>query len=131
MRVFEKSKFKKQATQFVKEWTQLLSKGEFQASLDLLDIPKKEDYDFEWTTEILKGVFLDYYNDGKMPLINDPFELNKKDVIEFYKYNDGTGWAVEYDIPLDGEISDLTVKFSFEKSTGDIYNVFLRDLLVM
>ena len=131
MRAFEESKFEEQATLFVKEWTKLLSEGKFQEALDLLDIPKKEDCDFEWTAEFLKNLFLDYNGGEIMPTIDDPFLLSEKDFIRFYKYNNGTGWAVEYEIPMYGERSDLTSQFSFEKSTGNIYKVFLEDLHIM
>lgn len=132
MRIFNKSQFKEQAKQFIKEWTKLLSEGEFQEALDLLDQGQNDECNYFWTKDSLKEAFLDYGEVGRMPIINDPFLMGKEgDGFEFYKYDDGSGWAVEYDIPLDGEKGDLTAQFSFKKSSGGMLSIKLEELHVM
>jgi hypothetical protein len=75
---------------------------------------------------------MDYGAVGRMPIINDPFLIGKKgDFFHFYEYEDGSGWAVDYDIPLDGERGDLTAEFSFKKLGDDKYAIFLHDLHVL
>ena len=132
MRIFKKSHFKEESKQFIKEWIRLLSRDKFQEALDLLDQPPNEENDFFWTKENLKESFMDYGGPGRMPIINDPFSMGKEgDSFDFYKYDDGSGWAIEYDIPLDGAKGDLTAQFSFKKSSGDLYSINLGDLHVM
>ncbi|GAB3532972.1 hypothetical protein GCM10027443_17550 [Pontibacter brevis] len=129
MRIFENDLFKEQATKFIKDWTRLLSEGKFQEAIDLLDHSVNEKSDLVWTKETLKEAFLDYGEIGRMPIINDPYLMGSEgDIIDFYKYDDGSGWAVDYDIPLDGERGDLTAQFSFKKASGEMYSIFLQDL---
>lgn len=132
MRIFDKDFFTEQATKFIKDWTKLLSEGKFQEALNMLDQPVNDKGNFVWTKEILKESFLDYGEIGRMPNINDPHLMGDEgNFIDFYKYDDGNGWAVDYDIPLDGERGDLTAQFSFNKICGDMYSIFLQDIHVM
>lgn len=79
----------------------------------------------------MKEAFLDYDSVGRMPIINNPYQLDlTKEKIDFYKYDDDSGWAVDYDIPLDGEWGDLTAQFSIKK-VGDAYSIMLEDIHVL
>ena len=67
-----------------------------------------------------------------MPVINDPYQMNlDKEVIDFYEYDDGSGYAIDYDIPLDGEWGDLTAQFSLKNETQGLYRICLYDLHVL
>ncbi|MFB9865497.1 DUF7668 domain-containing protein [Rufibacter immobilis] len=132
MRIFKKGNFHEEAKLFIKEWIQLLSKDKFQEALNLLDQLPKEDGEFYWSKGKLEEVFKEYGNSERMPKIDDPFAMGKEgESFDFYKYDDGSGWAIEYDIPLDGKKSDLTADFTFIKSSGDLYSINLHDLHVM
>lgn len=132
MRIFSKDLFTEQVTKFIKDWTKLLSEGKYQEALDLLDQSANNKDNFVWTKEILKEVFLDYGKIGRMPIINDPYLMGKEgNFIDFFQYDDGSGWAVDYDIPLDGERGNLTAQFSFNKISGEMYSIFLQELHVM
>jgi hypothetical protein len=132
MRIFNNDFFIEQATKFIKDWTKLLSEGKFQEAIDFLDQTANDKDNFVWTKETLKEAFLDYGEIGRMPLINDPYLMGKEgNFIDFFKCYDGSGWAVDYDIPLDGERGDLTAQFLFNKISGEMYSIFLQDIHVM
>ena len=50
--------------------------------------------------------------------------------IYFYEFNDKAGWAIEYDIPINGEWSDLTAQFEFYKKENG-YSFLLHDIHVL
>ena len=126
-----KSQFKDSARQFIKTWTQLLSSGKFQEAADLLD-QHPGGKGNRWTAESLFEAFLAYGASENFPEVNNPFHMGKEgDALAFYKYRDGSGWAVEYDLPLNGERSDLTARFSFKKLAQHAFAVHLDDLRVL
>ena len=55
----------------------------------------------------------------------------QKERIEFYEYNDGTGYAVDYDLPTDNNWGDLTAQFSFIKITDNLHHVYLNNIHVL
>lgn len=46
------------------------------------------------------------------------------------KYDDGTGYSVEHDVPLNGKWSDLTAQFEFT-GKNPVLKVILHDLHVL
>jgi hypothetical protein len=113
MKTFKTESIREEITLFIRNWIELLS-----------------DYD-PWNVTNLKEAFLDYGAVGRMPVINSPYQMDlTTEKIEFYDYDDGSGWTVDYDIPLDGEWGDLTAQFSFKKA-GDSFVVKLNDIHVM
>ena len=109
-----------------------MSEDKFYEACLQLDAPLESDKNILWKVDNLKEVFLDYHWHKRMPEITNPYSLNlKKERIYFYEYNDATGYAIEYDIPIDNEWGDLTAQFSFVKSTENLYYVFLRDIHVL
>ena len=125
-----KSQYKDSARQFIKTWTQLLSSGNFQEAVDSLDQQPAGEGN-RWTAESLFAALSDYGNYEIFPEVNNPFQMGKEgDAFAFYKYRDGSGWAVEYDLPLDRERSDLTALFSFKKVEPNVFTVHLDDLHV-
>jgi hypothetical protein len=132
MRVFNHEHFFVEVTLFIRCWIKLLSENRFDEASKVLDEPEDNGRNILWTAENLREVFLDYCWHERMPDINDPFQMDlNSEVIEFYQYDDGSGYAVDYDIPLDGEWGDLTAKFSFKKMTKSLYITILYDMRVM
>jgi len=66
---------------------------------------------------------------GVAPSITPPVDVPdlRTDV---YRYNDGTGFAVDYDLPVNGKRSDHTLQFDFRLIDGRIH-VALDDLHVL
>ena len=62
----------------------------------------------------------------KLPTIHEITELL---IHEAIKRNDG-GYSVEFDIPLNGEVSDLTAQLEFNKK-GRVFEVVLHDIHVL
>ncbi len=132
MRVFSLTNFNQEVTLFVRDWIKLLSENKFEEACSQLDIPLDSEKNILWNVDILKEVFLDYCWHETMPLINNPYLLNlKEERIYFYEYNDATGYAIDYYIPIDKEWGDLTAQFSLIKSTETLYRVFLKDIHVL
>lgn len=132
MRIFDQEHFHEEVTQYIRQWVKLLSENKFEEACRLLDEPEDKDRNIAWNGENLKEVFLDYCWNKRMPVINDPFQMDlEKEVVDFYAYADGSGYAVDYDIPLDGEWGDLTAQFSFKNETQGIFRVYLDDLHVL
>ncbi|UZR96783.1 DUF7668 domain-containing protein [Chondrinema litorale] len=130
MRVFNQNHLHEDIRLFIREWVKLLSLNKFKEANSLLDVDSERN--FNWNTENLKEVFLDYCWHERMPVINNPDQMDlDNEVITFYEYTDGSGYAVEYDIPLDGEWGDLTAKFSLESEDQRVYRVYLDDIHVM
>jgi hypothetical protein len=116
---------------FIRNWIELLSDDEFEKACSLLDAPESGSDDIAWNAAILKEAFLNYGSVGRMPIINSPYQMDlDTEKIDFYEYDDSSGYAVDYDIPLDGAWGDLTAQFSF-KIIGDAYTVTLEDVHVL
>jgi hypothetical protein len=71
----------------------------------------------------------DHFDDGRQPEISDPGALDNLRV-DAYRYNDGRGFGVDHDLPLDGKRSDFTVQLVFKKKGGE-YLVYLEDIHVL
>ena len=63
-------------------------------------------------------------------MITDPDEVEGNIRKDTYAYNDGSGWGVEYDLPLNGVVSDFTLMFDFIKHNGEL-KIILDDCHVM
>ena len=132
MRVFNPANFNQEVTFFIREWTKLLSEDKFDEACSQLDIPEDKEKNIVWNGNVLKGVFLDYCWHERMPLINNPYLMDlQKERIDLYEYNDGTGCAVDYDIPTDNNWGDLTAQFYFIKHTDNLFYVYLNDIHVL
>ena len=96
-----------------------------------LDTPKDtKEYNI-WNEETLLEQ-LSSYGHRKMPIVSDPYKMDLSlGRIDFYEYDNKSGFAVDYDLPLYGEWNDLIVQFSFIKYIGNLYFVFLLDVHVL
>lgn len=97
----------------------------FEAALAVLDTNEK----VPWSQSLLDELTFDHFGDGKQPTISDPASANSIRV-DAYRYNDGSGFAVDHDVALDGKRSDFTAQFDFRKSPNG-YRVYLDDIHVL
>lgn len=79
----------------------------------------------------MQEVISDY---GSPPLgltVHDPYGMDLAgERIDFYFYKDNSGLTVDYDLPLNGEWSDLTAIFSFKSKDGG-FAFYLDDIHVL
>lgn len=107
----------------------LSASGSIKEAFSILD-QSTDSTRHNWTPEDIKEVTFDHFDDGKQPKITSPDNVEgtiKKDV---FKYDDGSGWGVEYDLPMNGVVSDFTLMFSLIKTENKLL-VILDDCHVM
>jgi hypothetical protein len=120
-------KIEEQAKSFVKNWIQLLSQGKFVEALSQIDEPNT--YGIRWTRAALLKVISDYCGKSEFK-IDDPFLLLGESRSSLVSFKDGSGYSFDYDLPLNGKWSDLTLQFEFQKRSED-YAVILHDVHVL
>jgi hypothetical protein len=121
---------------FVKRWMKLLADDPLDESCALLEHPNR--FGVVWTPDLIKEtvhdtfspdtLFYKYHPEG--PIFTDPYELEEQRDIEPIEFDDGSGYAFDYAVPLNGEWSDLTAQFEILKRPNG-YAVFLDDLHVL
>ena len=114
----------------------LLADNRLDEACSLLEHPNR--FDVVWTPDLIKEtvhetfspdtLFYKFHPEG--PVFTDPYELEEQRHFEPIEFDDGSGYHFEYDIPLNGEWSDLTAIFQALKTPRD-YSVFLDDLHVL
>lgn len=121
---------------FVMKWVALLADGRAEDACALLDKPNS--YGIGWTPrsieEVINTTFSAdssfYRRHPEGPIVTDPYQLTEQRDIEVIELQDGNGYLFDYDLPLNGERSDLTAQFEFHK-TPNGYAVVLHDLHVL
>ncbi|MCP4600758.1 MAG: hypothetical protein GY847_09535 [Proteobacteria bacterium] len=127
---------KQEIIEFVKNWMKLLAENRLEEACAVIDKPNR--YGLTWTPErILEMVhstfrpgthFHDLHPEG--PIFTDPYELEEQENREVGEFADDNGYWFDFDIPLNGEWSDLTAQFEFHKRANG-YTVVLHDLHVL
>ena len=111
-----------------------MANDKFEDACALLEEPNS--YGVMWTPKLIKETlnetfspdtrFYNYHSEG--PIFSDPYKLESQPNQEAMETYDG--YAFDYDVPLNGEWSDLTAQFKFIKRANG-YAVVLHDLHVM
>ena len=112
---------------FARNCFTLLAHGAFPEAIRLLDEPNS--YGLEWSPERIKAV-IEEYSGSTTATFSDPETLLGDGRPCLYVFDDGRGFALDHDVPLDGEWSDLTAQFEF-LHRPDGYAVVLQDLHVL
>jgi hypothetical protein len=112
---------------FVCDWIKAAAYTGFESAMGLLD--RVTDGGLQWSDKLFKQVSFGHMEKGVYPTITDPDDVPNLRR-EVYRYNDGSGLAVDYDLPLDGKRSDFTIQFEFLKA-GEFYKIHLRDIHVL
>ena len=114
----------KDFTCYIEKALSILAKEEYAAFLDMFDSSRVSN----------DGLILAlrYLNeDGPIMKIDDPTKVKcSGQWINIVKYNDGSGYYMDYDLTTDGELNDLTLQVEFKKQGVD-YSVSLEDLHTM
>lgn len=114
----------KEFTSYIEKALSKLAKEEYAAFLEMFDSSRVSD----------DGLILAlrYLNeDGPIMKIDDPTKVKcSGQRIDIVKYNDGSGYYMDYDLTTDGELNDLTLQVEFIKHGVD-YSVSLEDLHTM
>lgn len=130
MQKFTPQRLEAEARRFIRDWVNLLSEGRYEEAVQLLDLPLGAT-EVHWNAGLLKDLINDYAGLSVALPVNDPHLMDEDgEKIYFYFYNDASGFAVDYDVPVSGEWSDLTARFSFKKK-GDQFCVYLEDVHVL
>lgn len=112
---------------FVHDWIKAAASSGFDIAMGLLD--SVTDGGPHWSDQLFKQVSFGHMQEGVYPTITDPDDVpNLRH--EVYRYYDGSGLAVDYDLPLDGQRSDFTLQFEFVRD-GEWYKIYLRDIHVL
>ena len=110
---------------FVREWVEFAANSGLSAALAELDQPE----DSPWTEDQFTQLTLNHFSDGQSCTITSSKGI-KGLRVEAYEYNDGSGFAVDHDLALNGERSDLTAQFDFRKGDAH-YRVYLEAFHVL
>jgi len=110
---------------FVSSWIDCLVENGYEKAIKLLDNPL-EDNRRKWTKEEWDQELECY---GKNAAVTSPRQTPalRTDV---YRYKDGSGFAVDYDLPINGARSDHTLQFDFRALNNGMH-VALDDLHVL
>lgn len=110
---------------YAKAWVKLAATNGFESALADLE----PNIQVPWSQSLFEELTFDHFGDGRQPRITDPDEVQDLRV-EAYEYNDGSGFGVDHDLPLDGKRSDYTVQLDFRKGESR-YRVYLDDIHVL
>lgn len=115
--------------EFVHAWVKLCAQGRINEAFLMLD-PPIDPKRYHWQAGDLAKVTFDHFDDNQQPVITDPDSVSGNIRKDVYEYNDGSGWGVEYNLPLNNVVSDFTLMFDFKK-VGNELKVILDDCHVM
>lgn len=114
---------------FVRNWIRLLSIGKFEEAIKQIDAPNS--YGFKWSAESIQKVLQDYIDKDETFSITNPNEMEGDGKQNLIMFNGLQGFAFDYNLPIDGKWSDLTVQFEFIKKSKGYYVVILNDIHVL
>ncbi|MDF9801430.1 hypothetical protein OKW21_006739 [Catalinimonas alkaloidigena] len=113
----------KEITEIIRNWIKLLSENRLEEASKQI----ANDANQFWTEDRLKAVV---FTDKNFKIEN-PYEMNPEgERVEIYEFDDNSGWAVEYDLPIEKRWSDLTAQFTFRKNKGKM-DFTLEDIHVL
>jgi hypothetical protein len=112
---------------YVALWFDLLSQHQWPEALAMLDLPSS--YGVVWSEVVVRGA-LSEYSRGEAYSVTSPAAIATKPNISTGVFNDGSGFWLDCEFPLNGEWTDLTAQFEF-KVHGNQYLVVLQDIHVL
>ncbi|WP_444916805.1 hypothetical protein [Microbulbifer sp. JMSA003] len=114
---------------FVHACVKYCANGNIEEAFSILDKPVSPDR-HHWSPEDIKEIIFDHFDDGKQPVISSPDSVEETIRKDIFTYDDGFGSGVEYDLPLNGAVSDFMLMFDFIKVRGQIL-IILDDCYLM
>ncbi|RDV12979.1 hypothetical protein DXT99_22190 [Pontibacter diazotrophicus] len=131
MRMFTEKGFVDECTLFMRDWVKLLSENKYDEACNFLDEPEDNGVCFIWDGESLKEERSGYYGNKGLSTINNPYRMDsERERIRFIGYEDGSGYAVNYDLPIDGEWTKLRAEFSFNQNAAGLYEILFEGVYV-
>ena len=130
------------AVSMIRQWFRLLARDRWEQAIAMIGRPKR--YGIGWTVEIVRrAIEVETFGPGTRfrtahpegIVYSDPDTMTEppdfwQKWAGIHHLKDGTGFAIDYPVPLNGEWSDLTAQFSFLRQPGG-YEVELEDLHVL
>lgn len=121
---------------FIQSWFDLLASGKVEQACAAIDKPNS--YGIRRTPDKIFDVLTDNYGPGTVfasdhpegPVFTSASNTKGKAGVDVVQFNDGSGFSVEHDVPLNGEWSDLTAQFEFLGKSPE-FEVVLHDLHVL
>ena len=126
----------KEFVAFIHDWFELLAHGKLEEACQKIDKPNS--YGITWTPEKIIEVVNDNFGPGTTyflehpegPVFSNVSETEGKFRADVIRFNDGSGYSVEHDLPLNKEWSDLTAQFEFIGGKRE-FEVILHDIHVL
>lgn len=119
---------------FAQEWLKCLARADWDSALAMLDEPNS--YGIRWTRQKVTDVLHDTFGPTTrfartkgIPVFSDP-DLASGSRRHSFGTTDGGGYWLDYDVPLNGEFSDLTAQFEFHPRASG-HAAVLQDLQVL
>ena len=112
--------------EYCQEWLAFLATGNYERAGKLVD--SKNCYGLSWGKQEISDVIFDYFHE------QIDFEINNFNITEcepnYLERNDG-GFLYDFNIPINGELTDLTVQFEFNPKAQGQFEVVIHDIHVL
>ncbi|MBR2402010.1 MAG: hypothetical protein IKB01_04450 [Lachnospiraceae bacterium] len=117
----DKGKEQEQFIAFAEHALSILAEENYASFLTLFDSSRLAEQDI-----ILA---LKYLDESRSAIkVDNPAQLKRENQgVDIYRYNDGSGYGMDYDLTTDGASNDLTIQIDFLKQEEG-YLVVLEDL---
>lgn len=112
---------KKMAEPFVKAVVDCIADKRYE------ELPEYADFEDGLSLELFKELAEGFLKINELPYY-DGFEYCR---LHVYLYNDGTGFAVDYDFTTDNGLNDLTLQMDFRFTESDKMKVSITDAHVL
>ena len=111
--------------QYVRSWVKAAANEGFEVALSYLD----PNPDVPWSDQLFDECTYNHFDDDQHCHITDP-DLIGDLRVGVYAYNDGSGYAADYDLAMNGKRSDFTAQFDIRKGKTQLI-IILRDIHVL
>jgi hypothetical protein len=111
---------------FARNWVRYAARHGLDEALRWID---KRESDPTWSEAFVRSISENHFGDGQTCVITDPDAFDDLRV-ETYEYDDGSGFAVDHDLAMNGQRSDFTAQLEFLR-TENGYAVYLDDIHVL
>ena len=112
--------------EYCQKWLALLAANDFTSAFNLIDSPNC--YGLNWRKKEIIEVLNDYYGESI------EFDIQNHDIANcepnYLERNDG-GLLYDFNLPINGELTDLTVQFEFNPMQNSQFKVVIHDIHVL
>jgi hypothetical protein len=109
----------------VEEWLRAVATEQWNDAVALLD--EANSHGVRWSAAKIRSA-IDDYSPGSR--VCDPSTVGSEPRITIGEFDDGSGYWLDYSVPINGAWSDLTAQFVFKRRMSR-YAVILNDLHVL